>query len=240
MKRRFGDEQIICMIKEYEAGVKAQELCRKYGISDATFHKFKTKFGGMNASDAKKLRALEDDNNRLKRMLADAMLDNATLKELGKKDVLTPDAKRKAVSDVIDQNGLSERRACELADLHRSVFQYKKQDQGDDALRKRLRDMANERRRFGYRRLGILLAREGFEVNHKKLFRLYSEEGLAVRRRRSRKRALGARRPILVPDRSNQRWSLDFVSDAFEDGQRFRVLCIVDDCTREALATVVD
>ena len=74
-----------------------------------------------------------------------------------------------------------------------------------------------------------MLAREGFEVNHKKLFRLYREEGLAVRRRRSRKRALGTRRPILVPDRANQRWSLDFVSDAFEDGQRFRVLCIVDD-----------
>ncbi len=77
-------------------------------------------------------------------------------------------------------------------------------------------------------------------MNHKKLFRLYREEGLAVRRRRSRKRALGTRRPILVPDRANQRWSLDFVSDAFEDGRRFRMLCIVDDCTREALATVVD
>lgn len=77
-------------------------------------------------------------------------------------------------------------------------------------------------------------------MKHKKLFRLYRDEGLAVRRRRSRKRALGTRRPILVPDRANQRWSLDFVSDAFEDGQRFRVLRIVDDCTREALATVVD
>ncbi len=77
-------------------------------------------------------------------------------------------------------------------------------------------------------------------MNHKKLFRFYREEGLAVRRRRSRKRVFGARRPILVPDRVNQRWSLDFVSDAFEDGQQFRVLCIVDDCIREALATVVD
>ena len=140
---------------------------------------------------------------------------------------------------MMDRHGLSERRACELADLHRSVFQYEKRDPGDEALRKRLRELANERRRFGYRRLGILLAREGFAVNHKKLFRLYREEGLAVRRRRSRKRALGTRRPILVPDRANQRWSLDFVSDAFADGQRFRVLCIVDDCTREALATVV-
>jgi putative transposase len=86
MKRRFSDEQIIGMIKEYEAGVGAQELCRKYGISDATFYKYKAKFGGMNVSDAKKLRALEDENNRLKLMLADAMLDNAALKDLATKN----------------------------------------------------------------------------------------------------------------------------------------------------------
>lgn len=86
MKRRFSDEQIIGMIEEYEAGVKAQELCRRYGISDATFYKYKAKFGGMNVSDAKKLRALEDENNKLKRMLADAMLDNAALKDLATKN----------------------------------------------------------------------------------------------------------------------------------------------------------
>ena len=127
-----------------------------------------------------------------------------------------------------------------MAGLDRSTFQYQKRDQGDEALRKRLRELANERRRFGYRRLGILLAREGFVVNHKKLFRLYREEGLAVRRKRGQKRALGTRRPILVPDRANQRWSLDFVSVAFSDGRRFRILCIVDDFSREALATVAD
>ena len=148
--------------------------------------------------------------------------------------------KRRAVRDVMDRHGLSERRACHLADLHRSVFQYEKEDGDDGALRKRLRELANERRRFGYRRLHILLQREGVHVNHKKLFRLYREERLTVRKRGGRKRALGTRRPILVPDRANQRWSLDFVSDALSDGQRFRVLCIVDDCTREALATVVD
>jgi len=86
MKRRFFDEQIIGMIKGYEAGVKAQEHCRRYGISDATFYKYKAKFGGMNLSDAKKLRALEDENNKLKRMLADAMLDNATLKDFATKN----------------------------------------------------------------------------------------------------------------------------------------------------------
>ena len=86
MKRRFTDEQIIGMIKEHEAGMKASDLCRKYGISDATFYKYKAKFGGMTVSDAKKLRALEDENAKLKRLLADTMLDNAVLKDLATKN----------------------------------------------------------------------------------------------------------------------------------------------------------
>ena len=100
--------------------------------------------------------------------------------------------------------------------------------------------IARERRRFGYRRLHVMLKREGHVVNHKKLFRLYREEKLAVRRRGGRKRAIGTRAPLLIPLRPNQRWSLDFVSDQFTDGRRFRILAIVDDCTRENLALVAD
>ena len=148
--------------------------------------------------------------------------------------------KRRAVRHVMEAHGLSERRACRLAALDRSTFQYQKQSGGDETLRRRLRDIAHERRRFGYRRLGILLAREGIKANHKKVFRIYREEGLAVRRRRGRKRAVGTRRPILLPDRPNQRWSLDFVSDVLSDGRRFRALCVVDDFSREALAIVPD
>jgi len=113
-------------------------------------------------------------------------------------------------------------------------------DPGDGDVRERLRSLAGERRRFGYRRLGILLEREGIHMNQKKLYRLYSEEGLAVRRRRGRKRATGTRAPMALPDGPNQRWSLDFVSDALDWGRRFRILAIVDDFTREALALVVD
>ena len=86
MKRRFTDEQIITMIREHEAGMKTADLCRKHGISDATFYKYKAKFGGMSVSDAKKLRVLEDENGKLKRLLADAMLDNAALKDLATKN----------------------------------------------------------------------------------------------------------------------------------------------------------
>jgi putative transposase len=107
-------------------------------------------------------------------------------------------------------------------------------------IRQRLRDLAGERRRFGYRRLGILLARERMTMNPKKLYRLYREEGLSVRRRRGRKRATSTRAPAALPQGPNQRWSLDFVADVLSWGRRFRVLAIVDDFTREALALVVD
>jgi putative transposase len=107
-------------------------------------------------------------------------------------------------------------------------------------LRTRLKELAAVRRRFGYRRLHLLLRREGFAVNHKKLYRIYREERLVVRKRGGRKRALGSRAPIALPGGRNERWSLDFVSDALADGRRFRVLAIVDDFTRECLALVAD
>jgi signal transduction histidine kinase len=96
-------------------------------------------------------------------------------------------------------------------------------------IRERLRDLARQRRRFGYRRLHLLLGREGLAMNQKKLRRLYTEEKLQVRRRGGRKRALGTRAPMAIPMGPNQRWSLDFVSDAFTDGRRFRILAVVDD-----------
>jgi putative transposase len=111
----------------------------------------------------------------------------------------------------------------------------------DDAdLRKAMKAVAAERRRSGYRRVHVMLERQGWQVNQKKLRRLYREEKLQVRKRGGPKRALGTRRPMLLPERPNERWSLDFVSDAFADGRRFRVLAIVDDFSRECLALVAD
>ena len=107
-------------------------------------------------------------------------------------------------------------------------------------LLERLKELVCVRRRFGYRRLGILLEREGVSMNKKRLFRLYREEGLAVRRRRGRKRATGTRAPMALPDGPNQRWSLDFVADQMTDGRRFRILTVIDNCTRECLALVAD
>jgi putative transposase len=141
---------------------------------------------------------------------------------------------------VMERHGLSQRHACELVGLDRSTLRYQRKRPDDAALRQRLRELAAERRRFGYRRLGWMLERERQVLNHKKLYRLYREEQLMVRRRRGRKRALGTRAPMTVPNSLNERWSLDFVSDTLSDGRRFRILCVVDDFSRECLATVVD
>ena len=140
----------------------------------------------------------------------------------------------------IQEKGYSQRRACALVGISRRVYGYTSL-RGDDAvLRRRLRELSAERRRFGYRRLHILLRREGWTVNWKKLYRLYREEQLSVRKRGGRKRALGTRAPMGVPEAANERWSLDFVSDTLADGRRFRILCVIDDYSRECLTGVVD
>jgi putative transposase len=122
----------------------------------------------------------------------------------------------------------------------RSAIRYRHRRSDDVATRQRLRELAAERRRFGWRRLKLLLEREGTRMNHKKLRRLYAEERLQVRRRGGRKRALGTRAPMTLPQGPNQLWSLDFVSDTLTDGRRFRILVVVDDFTRECLCLVAD
>lgn len=154
--------------------------------------------------------------------------------------MVAPAAKRDAVAHLQTVYGMSERRACQVLGCCRMTMRYHATRIDDGLLRERMKAIAHERRRFGYRRLHVLLRREGHVVNHKRLFRIYREEKLTVRRRGGRKRAMGTRAPMLIPMAPNQRWSLDFVSDQMTDCRRFRVLTVVDDCTRECLALVAD
>lgn len=153
---------------------------------------------------------------------------------------MTPVAKRQAVTHLIASHEVSERRGCAVLQADRSMVRYRSRRASDAAHRLRIRELASERRRFGYRRLLILLRREGVHMNHKRFRRLYREEGLQVRKRGGRKRALGTRAPIELPTGPNVRWSMDFVSDSFTDGRRFRVFAVVDDFTRECLGLVAD
>jgi len=120
------------------------------------------------------------------------------------------------------------------------MVRYRSRRPPDIALRERLRSLAVERRRFGYRQLFVLLRREGEPSGKNRIYRLYREEGLTVRKRRIRRRAVGTRAPILVEARVNARCSLDFVHDQLASGRRFRILNVVDDVTRECLAAIAD
>ena len=127
-----------------------------------------------------------------------------------------------------------------MVNVSTSVYRYQPKPGNDNEVRQRLRELAEQRKRFGSPRLHILLKREGLVINHKRTERIYREEGLALRRKRRRKGTAGARMIIPSPQRTNEKWSMDFVTDSFITGQRFRALAIVDDYSRECPAIEVD
>ena len=142
--------------------------------------------------------------------------------------------KKRVVKFVRDQFGVSLRRACKTLGFHRSTQRYESQ-KDDAALENKLKQLAVDRPRFGYRRLHVLMRRDGEVVNHKRVYRVYRSLGLAVRKKTRRKGAAGGRVPTPPPGNRNERWSMDFVADQLASGQRFRVLNVVDDCTRECV-----
>lgn len=153
---------------------------------------------------------------------------------------MKPAARREVVRYATEIHDLSQRRACGLIGMGRSSYVYQPRRPRDETLRVRLGELAAARPRYGYRRLHLLLRREGNVVNHKRIYRLYREDGLTVRRRRRKRIAASARRPLPVPTRVNERWSIDFMADTLADGRSFRTFNVVDDLSRECPAIEVD
>lgn len=153
---------------------------------------------------------------------------------------MKPAARRELVRQVRQSHQLSEKRACGLIGITRWINRYQSRRDPQEALRMRLRELAGSRVRYGYRRLTVLLQREGRKVNAKRVYRLYREEGLQVRTAKRKKGAARVRVPLAGATRGNQRWSMDFVSDRLADGRWFRILTVVDQYTRECLCAYAD
>lgn len=153
---------------------------------------------------------------------------------------MTPEQRRTAVSHAMTTADLSQRKACRFTGFARTSQRYVSCRPPDTELRARLHELAARRRRWGYRQLTRVLRREGPPINHKRVQRVYQEEGLQVRRRKRKRRAVVPRTPAPVPARPNERWSMDFVRDTLGDGRVFRCFTLVDDCTRECPAIEVD
>nr|WP_184533944.1 IS3 family transposase [Variovorax sp. Sphag1AA] len=240
-KSRFTEEQIIGFIRQSEAGLPIKELCRKGGFSDATFYKWRAKYGGMDVPDAKRLRDLESENAKLKKLLAEAHLDIHALNTAFGVKPLAPQAKRAAITVMIDQCDLSERRACRLVGLSRDSYRNPPEsDQATQDLQASIVEIAHARRRFGYRRIHDLLRPQYPGVNHKKVYRLYSAANLAVRKRKKVKRPASERVPLQLARSVNEVWSMDFVSDSLSTGRRIKCLTVADDFSHECVSIAVD
>ena len=236
---RFTEAQIIGMIKEQEAGMPTADVCRKHGLSPSTFYKYKSKYGGMEVSDVAKMRVLEDENAKLKRPARRYDAGQRRLEGFAGKELTTSTDRRNTALRAMRDHDISQRRACRLVGVDPKTV---RRDRPPDnpKIREEMKKIAHKRRRFGYRRIGVMLEREGYVMNHKKLYRLYTEEKLGVRRRRGRKRARGSRTPMPEALNPGERWSLDFLSDTFGASRRFRILAVNDDCCRENLCLVAD
>jgi len=151
-----------------------------------------------------------------------------------------PAEKRRAADYVVAEHDLSTARSCGLMGIERSSYYYRAEPRDDEPLRQALKEAAAEHRRWGYRFLMTVLRREGFTDNHKRVYRIYREEGLQVTQRKRKRTAKWRGEKPNAPDRINARWSMDFVHDATSDGRKLRLLNILDDCTRRCLRIEVD
>nr|WP_255779373.1 IS3 family transposase [Mycetohabitans sp. B5] len=227
-------------MKQAELGTPAAEVCRKMGISDATFYNWRQKYGGLGPSELRRLKQLEEENTKLKRLVAELSLDKCMLQDVLFKKALKPSRLRELTTDLMQRFGVSQRQACRVLKLSRSVYSYQSIARDSSAIALRIKQITQTRVHYGYRRVHVMLRREGWRDNHKRVYRLYREQGLSLRHKRPRRnKAARLRQPKQLVTAINEIWSMDFVADALFDGRRLRTLTIVDNYTRECLAIEV-
>ncbi|WP_101686124.1 IS3 family transposase [Chromobacterium sphagni] len=237
MKKRFTGEQIIGFLREADAGMPIAELCRKHAFSEASYYLWRSKFGGMKVSEAKRLKELETENARLKKLLAETMLENEIAKEALRKKLVSAPSRRELVRHLVDK-GLSERRSLRLAGMSPSSFRYQPATNRNAALKAKIIVLAHRHRRYGAGMIYLKLRQSGMVVNHKRVDRLYAEAGLQIRKRKRKKIPVADRHPLARPLAANQVWSMDFVFDRTAEGRAIKNLTVVDDATHEAVTIV--
>ncbi|WP_460827739.1 IS3 family transposase, partial [Luteimonas notoginsengisoli] len=239
MKKRFTEEQIIGFLREAEAGLPVKDLCRRHGFSEASYYLWRSKFGGMSVPDAKRLKELEAENTRLKKLLAEQMFENDVIKDALRKKLVTAPARRELVRHLVDK-GLSERRSLAVVRMSASAYRYAPRPDRNVELRARILALAQRHKRYGVGMIHLKLRQAGLLVNYKRVERLYQEAKLQVRRRKRKKVLPGERQPLIRPLAANQVWSMDFVFDRTAEGRVIKCLTIVDDATHEAIAIEVE
>ncbi|WP_370607153.1 IS3 family transposase [Pantoea ananatis] len=231
---------MVFALRQAELGTSAPEVCRKLGISDATFCTWRKKYGGISPSELKHIRQPEEENLRLKKLVADLSLDKAMLLGCAGKKELTLARLREWGRDLQARYGASERQICFALRVSRSSFRYRSVTADESLLRLRIREISETRVHYGYRRVHVMLRREGWRDNHKRICRLYSEQGRSLRLKRPRRnKSAQPRQPQPQGLYPNHIRGMDFVSDALFNGRRLRLLTVIDLYTRECLGICV-
>ena len=224
-RKRFSVEQMVAVLKQAELGTPVADLIRKVGISEQTFYRWKKQYTGLESDQVRELKQLQEENTRLKRVVAELTLDKVMLQDVLGKKFSSPRGKRPMVIYLCQHYGVSERRSCRTLRFNRTTHLYQSHRDPRTALRQRLRELSQSRVRDGYLKLLVLLKREGWPVGKKLVYRLYREEGLTLEPRSLRRRkAVVTRREVIHAKRPNDVWSVDFVADQLADGRRFRAL----------------
>jgi putative transposase len=232
-KTKFTEAQIVFALRQADTGVTVAEVCRKMGISEATYYNWKKKYGGLGVHELRRLKQLEEENQHLKQLVADLSLDKQMLQDVLKKS-FEARAARHAAQHLIDAYRISACRACRVIGLQRASWAYKAHGRDDTVLRQRLRELAQVRIRYGCQRLHTSLRREGWPDN---VHRLYCLEGLNLRSKRpKRSRTAAHRLERFTTGRLHQSWSMDVVADNLFDGRKICALTIVDNYSCQCLA----
>src|SRR5438477_10089026 len=236
-RSRHSEAEMIAALKQVDAGRAVEDVAREVGVSKHTIYAWKAKYGGMDVSQAQEAKQLREENTRLRKLVADLSLDKEALQSV----IRTNGGARSLEGGYRASAGgvcLQPAAACGVMTMAVSSYRYQTR-RWDEPLRTRLVELAREKPRFGYRRLHVLLRRNGERVNHKRVHRVYREAGLSLRRKK-RKHCVRVGQPLRAWTAANQEWALDFVHDAVDCGRAIRVLSVVDAYTRECLALEVD
>ncbi|MEQ9811329.1 MAG: IS3 family transposase [Azospirillaceae bacterium] len=243
-RKRYKPEEIVAKLRQVDVlhsqGLSMAEAIRRIGVSEVSFYRWRNEYGGMSGDQLRRLKALEKENERLRRAVSDLTLDAQILKEAAPGKLLNPSRRRRCIDHVRSRLGVSERRACQVLGQYRSTQRREPRGRSDEeALVSDMIALARQYGRYGYRRIATLLRNAGWQVNDKQVERLWRQQGLKVPARQPKKGRLWLNDSSCIrlrPERRNHVWSYDFVHHRTHDGQAFRTLNVLDEFTRESLA----
>ncbi|WP_292752709.1 IS3 family transposase, partial [Methylophaga sp. UBA4204] len=239
---KFTDSQIMAILKQNEAGISVQDLCREHSISSATFYKWRAKYGGMDTAMIKRLKELEDENRRLKKMYAEECLKSQIRQEALEGKLVKPSLRKEMAQQVVAKLGLSIRLACEIFGISETCYRHQAKLSNENAvIADWLLRLTTANKRWGF---GLCFDHlrnvKKFSWNHKRVYRLYRELELNLRIKPRRRIKRDKPDALSVPTGMNQVWSMDFMSDALDNGRKFRTFNVIDDYNREGLCIDVD